>query len=45
MDIQQKCSRLISLNLDFSSTTWSMTAVSSGTDDIVAQSDVTPDEN
>ena len=31
----------ISLNSDFSSATWSMTALSSGTDDIVAQSGVT----
>ena len=34
----------ISLNSDFSSATWSMTALSAGTDDIVAQSDVTPEE-
>ena len=33
----------ISLNSDFSSVTWSMTALSAGTDDIVAQSDVTPE--
>ena len=31
----------ISLNSDFSSATWSMTALSAGTDDIVAQSGVT----
>ena len=31
----------ISLNSDFSSASWSMTALSAGTDDIVAQSGVT----
>ena len=31
----------ISLNSDFSTATWSMTALSTGTDDIVAQSGVT----
>ena len=34
----------ISLNSGFSSATWSMTALSTSTDDIVAQSDVTPEE-
>ena len=33
----------ISLNSDFSSASWSMTSLSSGTDDIVAQSGVTID--
>ena len=36
--------QLISLNSDFSSATWSMTALSAGTDDIVDQSDVLPEE-
>ena len=36
--------QLISLGSGFSSATWSMTAFSAGTDDIVAQSDVTPEE-
>ena len=31
----------ISLNTDFSSASWSMTALSAGTDDIVSQSGVT----
>ena len=31
----------ISLNSDFSSATWSMTALSSGTEDIIVQSGVT----
>ena len=34
----------INLSSGFSSATWSMTALSAGTDDIVAQSDVTPEE-
>ena len=36
--------QLISLNSDFSSATWSMTALSAGTDDIVDQSNVLPEE-
>ena len=38
------CSQSISLSSGFSSATWSMTALSAGTDDIVAQSDVTHEE-
>ena len=34
----------ISLSSGFSSATWSMKALSADTDDIVAQSDVTPEE-
>ena len=42
MGIQQNLfPQSISLNSDFSSATWSMTALSAGTDDIVAQSGVT----
>ena len=34
----------ISLHSDFSSASWSMATLSAGTDDIVTQSDVTPEE-
>ena len=42
--IQQNLFQSISLNSDFSSVASSMTALSAGTDDIVAQSNVTPGE-
>ena len=36
--------QLINLNSEFSSATWSMTALSTGTDDNFAKSDVTPED-